>query len=77
MGWLMGLEPTDGGITIRCVNHFATATAEEVRVAKLHTGIEESTVFVSLPPFFLAALKLAAFYPKFQAFFVTPDETVS
>ncbi len=28
VGWLMGLEPTDGGITIRCVNHFATATAE-------------------------------------------------
>ena len=22
----MGLEPTDGGITIRCVNHFATPT---------------------------------------------------
>lgn len=26
MGWLMGLEPTSAGATIRCVNHFATAT---------------------------------------------------
>ena len=26
MGWLMGIEPTYVGITIRCVNHFATAT---------------------------------------------------
>jgi hypothetical protein len=25
MGRLMGLEPTNAGTTIRCVNHFATA----------------------------------------------------
>ena len=24
MGRLMGIEPTNAGITIRCVNHFAT-----------------------------------------------------
>ena len=24
MGRLMGIEPTSAGITIRCVNHFAT-----------------------------------------------------
>ncbi len=26
MGWLVGIEPTYVGITIRCVNHFAIAT---------------------------------------------------
>ena len=26
MGWVMGFEPTYVGITIRCVNHFATPT---------------------------------------------------
>ena len=72
----MGLEPTDGGITIRCVNHFATPTTEELRIANLHTGIEESTVFVSSEPFFLTPLEFAAFYPKFQAFFVTPNQTI-
>lgn len=31
MGWLMGIEPTYAGITIRCVNHFATATIVQTR----------------------------------------------
>jgi hypothetical protein len=26
MGWVMGFEPTNAGITIRCVNHFAIPT---------------------------------------------------
>lgn len=26
MGWKMGIEPTNAGATIRCVNHFATST---------------------------------------------------
>ena len=26
MGWVMGLEPTNAGVTIRCVDHFATPT---------------------------------------------------
>lgn len=76
MGWLMGLEPTDGGITIRCVNHFATATTGATRLAKLHTGGEESIVFVTRAGFFLAPFELPAFYPKFQAFFVTPNEPI-
>ena len=29
VGRLMGIEPTNAGITIRCVNHFATAAIEE------------------------------------------------
>ena len=31
MGRMMGIEPTNAGITIRCVNHFAT-TAIAIRV---------------------------------------------
>lgn len=26
MGWVMGFEPTNGGTTIRCLNHLATPT---------------------------------------------------
>ncbi len=29
MGWVKGVEPSNGGITIRCVNHFATPTTTE------------------------------------------------
>ena len=32
MGRLMGIEPTNAGITIRCVNHFATTAIDNVVV---------------------------------------------
>ncbi len=32
VGWLMGIEPTYVGITIRCVNHFATATTRDTKI---------------------------------------------
>ena len=38
MGRLMGIEPTNAGITIRCVNHFAT-TAIKIKMAGV-VGLE-------------------------------------
>ncbi len=32
VGWLTGIEPAYAGITIRCVNHFATATITDTNI---------------------------------------------
>ena len=39
MGRLMGIEPTNAGTTIRCVNHFATTAI----VVKLNVSVVSKT----------------------------------
>jgi hypothetical protein len=34
LGWVKGLEPSDAGATIRCVNRFATPTTFASRLQK-------------------------------------------
>ena len=41
MGWLMGIEPTNAGITIRCVNHFATATIQADEYIRIYPAYQQ------------------------------------
>jgi hypothetical protein len=44
MGRLMGIEPTNVGTTIRCVNHFATTAIKVYKINKVaQDGIEPPT----------------------------------
>ena len=43
MGRLMGIEPTNVGTTIRCVNHFATTAVMFLKIKVAQDGIEPPT----------------------------------
>jgi hypothetical protein len=57
MGRMMGIEPTNVGATIRCVNHFATfAMAGVVRVELTSTVLETAVLPLNYTPYILALL---------------------
>ena len=60
MGRLMGIEPTNAGTTIRCVNHFATIAIINYKLMAGAVGIEPTpkVLETSILPLNYAPIKL-------------------
>ena len=66
MGRLMGIEPTNAGTTIRCVNHFATAAIIFIKLAGA-VGIEPTPEVLEtsvLPLNYAPMMQFVTFYFK-------------